>query len=91
VIQKLEKNPKTVTPESVWTPGMVQETFAGTGVGRKSIGQIIGTHGLEPEAVYHRLKEGGIEVKDDDKIRELAGKHDSTPIKILTIMLVDKN
>jgi len=91
VIQKLEKNPKTVTPESVWTPGMVQETFAGTGVGRKSIGMIIGTHGLEPEAVYHRLKEGGIEVKDDDKIRELAGKHDSTPIKILTIMLVDKN
>jgi hypothetical protein len=60
-------------------------------VGRKSIGRIIGTHGLEPEAVYHRLKEGGIEVKDDDKIRELAGKHDSTPIKILTIMLVDKN
>jgi hypothetical protein len=90
VIQKLEKNPKTVKPASVWTPGMVQETFAGTGVGRKSIGQIIGTHGLEPEAVYHRLKEVGIEAKDDDKIRELAGKHDSTPIKILTIMLVDK-
>jgi hypothetical protein len=69
---------------------MVEETFAGTGVGRKSIGQIIRTHGLESEAVYHRLKEVGIEAKDDDKIRELAGKHDSTPIKILTIMLVDK-
>jgi hypothetical protein len=90
VIQKLEKNPKTVKPGSVWTPGMVEETFAGTGVGKNSIGQIIRAHGLEPEAVYHRLEEGGIEAKHDDKIRELAGKHDSTPIKILTIMLVDK-
>ena len=91
VIQKLEKKPKTVKSGLVWTPGMVEETFAGTGVGRKSIGQIIGAHGLEPEAVYHRLKEGGIEGKGDDKIRELADKHDSTPIKILTIILLGQN
>ena len=76
-------------PGSVWTPDMVEETFAGTGVGRKSIAQIIKNHGLDPETVYHRLKEGGIEAKDDDKIKELADKHDSTPIRILTIMLVD--
>ena len=29
VIQKLEKNPKTVKPGSVWTPGMVEETLPG--------------------------------------------------------------
>jgi hypothetical protein len=91
VIQKLEIKAKTVKPHSVLTPGMVEETFAGTGAGRKSLGQIIRTHGLDPEAVYHRLKEDGIEANDDDKIRELASKHDSTPIKILTIILVDKN
>jgi len=75
-------------PGAVWTPGMVEETFAGTGVGRKSIGQIIKDHGLDPKTVNHRLKKGGI-VADDDKIKDLADKHDSTPIKILTIMLVD--
>ena len=90
VIQKLEKNPKTMTPGSVWTPELIEETFAGTGVGRKSIAQIIKDHGLDPKTVYHRLKVGGIEAKDDDKIKTLADKHDSTPIKILTIMLVDK-
>ena len=89
VIRKLEKKPKTMKPGSIWTPGMVEETFAGTGAGRKSIAQIIKDHGLDPETVYHRLKEGGIEAKDDDKIKELADKHDSTPIRILTIMLVD--
>jgi len=76
-------------PGAVWTPGMVEETFAGTGVGRKSIGQIIKDHGLDPKTVNHRLKKGGIVAADDDKIKDLADKHDSTPIKILTIMLVD--
>ena len=90
VIQKLEKNPKTVKHGSVWTPGMIEEAFAGTGIGKKSIGQIIKEHGLDPKEVYHRLKRGGIEAINDDKIKQLAHKHDSTPIKILTIMLVDK-
>jgi hypothetical protein len=90
VIQRLESKPKTMKSGPVWTPEMVEETFAGTGVGRHRIGQIIRAHGLGPKTVYHRLKEGGIEANDDDKIKELARKYDSTPIKILTIMLADK-
>jgi hypothetical protein len=90
VIQKLEPKPKAMNPGLVWTTGMVEEAFAGTGVGRKSICQIIKDHGHDNKTVYKRLKRGGIEAKDDDKIKELADKHDSTPIKILTIILVDK-
>jgi hypothetical protein len=90
VIKKLEPKSKTMKPGSVWTPEMVEEAFAGTGVGRKSIGQIIRDHGLDNKTVYQRLKSGGIEVKDDDKIKKLADKYDTTPIRILTIMLVDK-
>jgi hypothetical protein len=62
--------------------------FAGTGIGRKSIGQIIKDHGLDPKTVYQRLKGMGIEARDDDKIKTQADKHDSTPIRILTIILV---
>ena len=51
---------------------------------------IIRDHGLDNKTVYQRLKKGGIEDRDDDKIKKLADKHDSTPIKILTIILVDK-
>jgi hypothetical protein len=89
VIKKLEPKPMAMESGSVWTPGMIEETYAGTGVGRKSVGQIIREHGLDHKAVYQRLKGGGIEARDDDKIKELADKHDSTPIKILTIILVD--
>jgi len=90
VIKKLETKPRTMKPGSVWTPEKVEEAFAGTGVGRKSIGQIIKDHGLDNKTVYQRLVGVGIEARDDDKIKELADKHDSTPIKILTIILVDK-
>lgn len=90
VIKKLEPKPETMKPGAVWTPRMIEEAFAGTGVGRKSIGQIIKDHGLDPKTVYHRIKEGGIETEDADKIKEIAAKYNSTPIKILTIMLVDK-
>jgi len=89
VIQKLEKNAKTMKSGTVWTPGMIEETFAGTGVGRKSIGQIIKDHGLDDNTVYQRLKRSDIEAGNDDKIKELADKHDSTPIRILTIILID--
>jgi hypothetical protein len=90
VIKKLEPKPNAMNPGLVWMPETIEEAFAGTGVGRKSIGRIIKDHGLDPITVYHRLKGSGIEAKDDDTIKELADKHDSTPIKILTIILVDK-
>jgi hypothetical protein len=90
VIKKLEPKPETKKAESVWTPEMIEVTFAGTGVGRKSVGQIIRNHGLDHKAVHQRLKAGGIEAMDGDKIKDLADEHDSTPIKILTIILVEK-
>jgi len=89
-IKQLEPKPKTMESGGAWSPGMIEEAFAGTGVGRKSVGQIIREHGLDHKAVYRRLKVGGIEARDGDKIKNLAKKYDSTPIKILTIILVDK-
>jgi len=91
VIKKLEPKPEAMKPGAAWTSANIEETFADTGVGRKSIGQIIKDHQLDHKTVHQRLKERGIEAKDDDKIKELADRHDSTPIKILTIILVDKN
>jgi len=87
----MEPKPEAMKPGTVWTPEKIEETFAGTGVGRKIIGQIIKDHGIDYKTAHQRLKEGGIKANDDDKIKELADKHDTTPIKILTIILVDKN
>lgn len=52
--------------------------------------QIVRDRGLDHKTVYQRRKGAGIEARDADKIKELADKHDSTPIKILTIIPVDK-
>jgi len=90
VIKKLEPKPEAMKSGAAWTPEKIEESFAGTGVGRKTIGQIIKDHGLDHKTAHQRLKESGIKAKDDDKIKELADKHDSTPIKILIIILVDK-
>ncbi len=91
VIKKLEPKPEELKSGAAWTSANIEETFAGTGVGRKSIGQIIKDHQLDRKTVYQRLKERGIKAKDDDRIKELADRHDTTPIKILTIVLVNKN
>ena len=90
VIKKLEPKPKTMKAGSVWTPEMIEEAFAGTGIGSKCVGQIIRDQGLDPKAVYQRLRADGIEAMDNEKLKDLALEHDSTPIKILTIILIDK-
>jgi len=90
VIKKLEPKLKAIKQGAVWTPEIIASTFAGTGVGRKSVGQIIRDHGLDHKSVYQRLRAAGIVARDDDKIKDLADKHNSTPIRILTIILVDK-
>jgi hypothetical protein len=91
VIKNFERRSDMIKPGSDWTPEMIEEAFAGTGIGRKSIGQIIRDHGLDQKTVYQRLKRGGIEAKEDDKIKKIADTHNSTPIKILTIILSDKS
>ena len=89
VIKKLEAKPEAMKPGAAWTAEKVEETFSGTGLGRKTIGQIIKDLGLDPNRVYQRLKGVNIEAKDDDKFKKLADKHNTTPIKILTIILVE--
>jgi len=77
-------------PGAVWTPAKIEETFAGTGVGRKTIEEIIKVHGVDHKTVRQRLEEEGIEAKNEDKIKEIADRHESTPIRILTIILADE-
>jgi hypothetical protein len=89
VIRKLEPKPEAMKPATGWTPEKIEEVFAGTGVGRKTVGQVVKAHGIDLKAAVRRLEEKGITAKDNDKIKELADRHGSTPIKILTLILVD--
>ena len=88
VIKKLESKLEVMKPGAVWTPEKIEETFAGTGLGRKTFGQIIEELAINPETARKRLQKNNIEAKDDDKMKTLADDHNTTPIKILTIILV---
>jgi hypothetical protein len=87
VIKKLEAKPEPVKSGETWTADKVEETFSGTGLGRKTIGQIIEELGLDSDTAYKRLKAANIKAQKDDRFKKLADKHDTTPIKILTIIL----
>jgi hypothetical protein len=89
IIKKLEAKLEAVESGTPWTAEKVEETFSGTGIGNKTIGQIIEELDLDRSKVYQRLKAAGIEAKDDDRFKSLADKNNTTPIKLMTTILVD--
>ncbi|MGD8524027.1 MAG: hypothetical protein PVF56_22950 [Desulfobacterales bacterium] len=89
VIKKLEAKPEAMKPGATWTAEKVEETFSGTGLGNKTIGQIIKEMELNPGKAYQRLKAIDIEAKDEDRLKSLADKNNTTPIKLMTTILVE--
>jgi len=89
VIKKLEAKSEGVKTGGTWTAERVEETFSGTGLGNQTIGQIIKEMELNPGKVYQRLKAIDIEAKDEDRLKSLADKHNTTPIKLMTTILVE--
>jgi len=88
VIKKLETKPAAMKPGTGWTAEKIEETFAGTGLGRKTVRQIVAELDLDDKVVRQRLKKAGIGASDDDKLKDLASRHDTTPIKIITLILL---
>lgn len=89
VIKKLEAKLAAMNPGETWTSEKVEETFAGSGLGNKSIGQIIKEMELDKTKVYQRLKSIDIEANEGDTLKSLADKNNTTPIKLMTAILVD--
>ncbi len=89
IIRRLEAKPDEMKPGTTWTAEKVENTFAGTGIGKKTIGQIIKELKLNSDNVYQRLEKMGIEAKGNDRFKHLADKNNTTPIKLMTTILVE--
>jgi hypothetical protein len=89
VIKKLETKPEAMKPGGSWTAETVEETFSGTGLGNKTIDQVIKEMQLDADLVYHRLRAIDVEPESSDRLKALAEKYNTTPIKLMTTMLVD--
>jgi len=64
----------------------VPEAIKGTGLGRKTLEMISSEKGLSLDDVLSRLKEKGIESKAGDKLRDIAGRYEKTPMEIFAII-----
>lgn len=89
VIRKLEAKPEAMKPGAAWTAEKVEETFSGTGLGNKTMGQIIKEMALDPAKVYQRLEAINIEANDEDRLKTLAEKNNTTPLRLMTAILVE--
>jgi len=65
---------------------LVPETVKGSGLGRKTLDIICSEKGLSLDHVLSRLKQKGIKAKPSDKLKDIASKHEKTPLEIFAII-----
>jgi hypothetical protein len=88
LIRDLQPQPEPVATDSL-TSERIEERFAGTGVGRKTLRQICEETGVSPDVALERLSQEGIEAGADDKMKKIADAAGTSPIDLLEIVLLD--
>jgi len=78
---------ETKTP--AYTADSVDEKFGGTGIGRKTLAEMIQQTGVDPAKVKERLAKNKIDMKDDETFHDAAGKRKATPMEVLKVVLVE--
>ena len=72
------------------TPGRVEEVFAGSGMGRKTIADVAEELGIDPKTIEARLKRNGLTFESDQGVKTIAAKNGiAAPMEVLKAMLVD--
>jgi hypothetical protein len=72
-----------------YTPEMVEEKFAETGVGRKTLAEICKETGVDIYQTKENLRRQGVEMKDDETLKEAATKRKVNPHDLLKAALVE--
>lgn len=86
-IKKLEQ--KEIETGIVYTPELVEEKFAGTGIGRKTLAQVCAENNIDLTLAKKKLSEKGIIAKEGETMKEIASRYDKLPMDILKLILVD--
>jgi len=62
------------------------QAIEGTGLGRKTLDKICSEKGISLDEVLSRLKEKGIEAEASDRLRDISGRYEKTPMEIFAII-----
>jgi hypothetical protein len=87
-IQHLEPRLTPPAKPEAMTPEMVEEQFAGTGIGRKTIKELAAELNLDSNEIIKRLANFKISVAEDDTVKQSADKNGLQPIELLKGILI---
>jgi len=73
----------------VYTPEMIEDMFAGGGIGQKTLAQVCEQLGVDCSAARNRLAKKGMEAAQGEKIKDSAERYDMNPLDFLKIALVE--
>jgi len=72
---------------TILTPEMIEERFAGSGIGHRKLSWILKDAGLSEDTVRRRLAGKNIEFRADATLKEIAARHGMTPMDVLKVIL----
>ncbi|MFH0825707.1 MAG: DUF4405 domain-containing protein [Pseudomonadota bacterium] len=88
-IKHLEEKHAPAVADRSLTPRMVEDQFSGSGVGRKTMGEVAASLKLDVATMKQRLAAVKIGVRDDEPIKQAAERTGLQPIELLKVMLID--
>ncbi|MCW8914384.1 MAG: DUF4405 domain-containing protein [Magnetovibrio sp.] len=86
VIRPLEQRPAM---KASYTPEDVDVQFGGTGVGRKTAGQMADELKMDFAAFQARLNLAGIDIKAENKLKSVAEAHDVEALDLVKMALIE--
>jgi DNA-binding CsgD family transcriptional regulator len=89
VIKRLEGKSVPAMAVTSMTPQMVEETYAGSGIGRKTFTEIASSMNLDVATVRTHLAAMNFEVKVDEPLKQAAERNGLQPIELLKAVLIE--
>lgn len=84
LIRKHEKKQKVDLASM--SPEDIEATYAGTGLGRKTLTELSKEIGFDLDEALRKLKQHGIVADRDQKLKSIADGHDVTPMELLKMI-----
>jgi hypothetical protein len=71
------------------TPHEVEEKYAGSGIGRKTLAEVTASMNLNKAGISRRLAGLNIDVKEDELLKQAAERNKLAPIELLKAILIE--
>lgn len=90
IVKPFERQPEPLPGGVKYTASVVEERFAGTGVGQKTIDEIAKKERLNPAVLQKRLRDAGVQFSADETLKDIASKNGENPIDLLKKLLLEE-